>query len=485
MIKTVFKWFGITMGVAVLGLLFVVWLKVVFYEQADDEKHRALKVEYLAEVARTQRADDSQRRPNIVLIVFDDLGLGDVGVFSRSTLATPNMNAIAEGGAQLTQYYAPAPVCTPSRAAMLTGRYAPRAGLPQVVFPEGHFLSNYQKVRGMNVRLPSEEITIADVLKSAGYRTGMVGKWHLGDNSPSLPNDMGFEYFFGAHYSNDMPDFSLFRNQEPVDESPIDQRTLTSRYTAEAVAFIDRHQDEPFFLYVPHNFPHVPLFTSQEQQGKSMGGLYGDVVEDLDNSVGAIVDTLSKLDLAENTLLIITSDNGPWWQGSPGGARGRKADIFEGAMRVPFIARWPAKIAGRQVIDDMASGIDLFPTILDFIGIPLPTDRAVDGRSMKSLLLENGPSAQKQLYYYSGDELFAVRTKRFKYHIRRPLAHTVAWQLPFNVAMSQGPWLFDLKNDKDESYDVSAKYPKEFEDLAELLEQRNLEMLENPRGWVD
>lgn len=353
-----------------------------------------------------------------------------------------------------------------------------------MVFPDGHFLSHYQKLLGQNVRLPAEEITIADALRAVGYNTGMVGKWHLGDHSPSLPNDMGFDYFFGAYYSNDMGNFSLYRNQDIVDKHPIDQTTLTGRYTDEAVEFIEKHQDKPFFLYMSHNFPHVPLYTSKDQQNKSLGGLYDDVVEDLDNSVAAIINALRKYELDNDTLVIITSDNGPWWEGSTGGARGRKADTFEGAMRVPFIAWWPGNIESHQEISDMASGVDILPTILYITGITPPSDRILDGLSLKDLLLDKGPSPHKQLYYYSGDELFATRTERFKYHISRPLVHTVAWQLPFNLAMRQGAWLFDLGRDRDESYNVSAKNPAQMQLATAIIEQRNHEMLENPRGWL-
>lgn len=485
MIRSIVKWFSITFLVAVLALFLLALLKIGLYEQVDNKKHKELKERYLQSLSRLQPPTGTDRRPNIVLILFDDLGYGDIGAFARTTIATPNLDTLADEGAKLTQYYAPAPVCTPSRAAMLTGRYAPRAGLPQVIFPEGHLISNYQKLLGENIRLPAEEITIADLLRAAGYSTGMVGKWHLGDHSPSLPNDMGFDYFFGAHYSNDMPNFSLFRNWTMVDQHPVDQTTLTNRYTDEAVAFIERNQDGPFFLYLAHNFPHVPLFTSNEQRGKSTAGLYGDVVEELDRSVGAVTHALREHELAGNTLVIVTSDNGPWWQGSAAAARGRKADTFEGATRVPFIAWWPGKIAPRQIIDEMASGVDILPTMLDLTGIAPPDDRMLDGLSLKEMLLNGGPTPHDELYYYSGKELFAVRNKGFKYHVSRPLAHTVAWQLPFNLAMRQGPWLFDLARDGGESYDVSAKHPEVFEEMSRRLFRRDMEAKDNVRGWID
>lgn len=485
MTKLIIKWFFITLGGIVLVLSCFAFFKVAFYHQTDNQKHNVLKGKYLEKIAKTSQAVDGPKGPNVILILFDDMGYGDISAFGSSAISTPNIDAVASEGAMLTQYYAPAPVCTPSRVATLTGRYAPRAGLSQVVFPEGHFMSDFQKLQGKNIRLPAEEITIAETLKSAGYATGMVGKWHVGDLSPSLPNDMGFEYFFGAHYSNDMPEFSLYRNRELIDKHPIDQTTLTSRYTDEAVSFIKQHKNESFFLYLPHNFPHVPLFTSKQQSGKSKAGLYGDVVADLDDNVGAIIAALKEHQLDDNTLVIITSDNGPWWQGSPGGLRGRKADTFDGGMRVPFIAWWPGKIPEQKVIQGLASGVDILPTILDLAHLPLPEDRIIDGLSLKSMLLNNKPSPHKTLYYYSGDELFAMRSKRFKYHISRPIVHPTAWQMPFNIAMRQDPWLFDLDNDFDESYDVSNKYPQILKQMKIQLDNKNTEMQKNPRGWID
>ena len=219
------------------------------------------------------------------------------------------------------------------------------------------FLFNTMLTPKANVRLPAEEITLAELLSAAGYATGMVGKWHLGDRSPSLPNDMGFDSYFGALYSNDMQPFALYADRDIAAEAPVDQRFLTERYTQAATNFIQQHAEEPFFLYFAHNFPHAPLSTRPERSGTSRAGLYGDVLEEIDDSVGAIVAALERTGNLDNTLIIITSDNGPWFLGDAGDQRGRKGNTFEGGMRVPFIAHWPAGIAPDRTEHAMAMGI--------------------------------------------------------------------------------------------------------------------------------
>ena len=248
-----------------------------------------------------------------------------------------------------------------------------------MVFPSGHPIDLLQRATGRPVRLPADEITLADALRAGGYATMMIGKWHLGGESPSLPTELGFEHYFGVLHSNDMQPLPLWRDREIVEQHPIDQTTLTRRYTDEAVAFLESAHDRPFFLYVAHNFPHEPLHASAEQAGKSPDGLYGDVIADLDASTGAIVDALERLGLAKNTLVLVTSDNGPWFEGSPGALRGRKNDVFEGGMRVPLIARWPGHVAAGQRIEAVAAAVDVLPTALGLAGLPLPADRVIDG----------------------------------------------------------------------------------------------------------
>ena len=454
-------------------------------EQTDDVAHLAGKREYLRSIS--EQATARRRAPNIVFILYDDMGYGDIGAGAAGSamIATPHIDQLAANGVVLTDFHSPSPVCTPSRAGYLTGRLAPRAGLPNLVFPSGNLRDEIYRAlfnpHG-HVRLPAEEITLADLLKAAGYATGMVGKWHLGDHSPSLPNDLGFDSFFGAYYSNDMKPFALYQNREVAFPAPADQHYLTERYTAAATAFIDKHAHAPFFLYFAHNFPHDPLAVRSERSGRSRAGLYGDVLEELDDSVGAIVAALERTGTLDDTLIIISSDNGPWFLGDAGNLRGRKGNTFEGGMRVPFIAHWPAGITGGRTEQAMAMGIDLFPTVLELLALPAPPDRLLDGRSILSVLQQGGPSPHDYLYYYDGEVLFAVRDQRFKYRGPAGVLYGTD-QLPVGIAMPMKEWLFDLNGDPREAYDTSDHHRDELLRLRTAFEAKRREMVENQRGW--
>ncbi len=485
-----FAWHRVTALLSTLLLLVLLIALFLGYRlltsgQTDDQTRVAGKQGYLTAIS--QRKDQPANTPNIVFILYDDMGYGDLGAgaASNTMISTPNIDKLAAGGVVLTDFHSPSPVCTPSRTGYLTGRLAPRAGLPNVVFPTGSlkgFLFNTLLLPHMNVRLPAEEITLADLLKAAGYATGMVGKWHLGDRTPSLPNDMGFDSYFGALYSNDMEPFALYENRDIAVEAPADQRYLTERYTLAATDFIERHGREPFFLYFAHNFPHDPLSVREEYSGQSKAGLYGDVLEEIDDSIGAIVATLERSGALNNTLIIITSDNGPWFLGDPGNQRGRKGNTFEGGMRVPFIAHWPAAIEGGRTEHAMAMGIDLLPTMLDMLQLPPPPDRLIDGRSMLQVLTQGGPSPHDYLYYYDGETLFAVRDQRFKY--RGPAgAFYSTDQAPIGGALPQKEWLFDLFGDPRESYDTSDRNPQDLVRLRAAFDAKKLEMADNTRGW--
>lgn len=453
--------------------------------QTDNAARLQSKHAYLAQISQDQVTPGTV--PNIVFILYDDMGYGDIGAGTAGSamIATPHINQLAAAGVVLTDFHSPAPVCTPSRAGYLTGRLPARAGLPNVVFPTGSakglFFNTVAAPRA-NVRLPSEEITLADLLGAAGYATGMVGKWHLGDRSPSLPNDMGFDSFFGALYSNDMEPFALYANREIVVEAPADQRFLTEDYTEAATAFIERHAQQPFFLYFAHNFPHDPLYVREERSGKSRAGLYGDVLEEIDDSVGDIVAALKRTGNFDNTLIIITSDNGPWFLGDAGSQRGRKGNTFEGGMRVPFIAHWPAAIAPGRTEQAMAMGIDLLPTVLDLLQIPAPADRILDGRSILTLLTRGGSSPHDYLYYYDGETLFAARDQRFKYRGPAGVLYSTD-SMSVGGAIPQKEWLFDLAGDPRESYDTSDRNPDELAQLRAAFEAKQREMTENKRGW--
>ncbi len=468
-----------------LGLGLWVGYKVISYNQDDNETHLAAKQEYLKGIAASANSPDDTRRPNVVFILYDDLGYGDIGVTGSKAIKTPNIDQLARDGVQLTNFYSPSPVCTPSRAGFLTGRFAPRSGLPDVVFPAGDRLSLLTTLSGKNNRLPAEEITIADMLKAAGYRTGMIGKWHLGDRGPSLPNDFGFDQYFGTLYSNDMTPLALYRNEEIEVQDPADQTKLNQLYTDEAIRFIgqDDAADKPFFLYFAHNFPHIPLFVPKDREGKSTAGLYGDVVESLDWGVGQIVDQLKASGQYENTIFIITSDNGPWYQGSPGASRGRKGYTFEGGMHVPFIIHWPDGLQGGKTLEGMSMGTDLVPTLADWLKIPLPKDRIIDGKSIRSMLETGGDTPHDYLYYFASDQLMAVRDSRFKYMDKRKLQYGPE-PSAFAFGVDQGPWLLDMQNDSNESYDSSAHNPKRVTELAKALNAKRDEMKSNLRGWI-
>lgn len=479
--------FALVVGVLLLVVLTAIYLglRVSSFEQVDDEVRLAGKQDYLQSIHVNPPTLD--QAPNLVFILYDDMGYGDIGFGAQGNtlLDTPNIDRLAHGGLVFADFHSPAPVCTPSRAGFLTGRLAPRAGLPNVVFPSGSIKElAFSKLADpdSNLRLPAEEITLADVLKAAGYRTGMVGKWHLGDRSPSLPNDMGFDSYFGALYSNDMEPFALYRNHEIAVPAPADQRYITEWYTAEALSFIEQDTGDPFFLYFAHNFPHDPLFVRESRSGKSEAGLYGDVIEEIDEGIGEIVATLERNGKLDNTLIIISSDNGPWYLGNAGDQRGRKGNTFEGGMRVPFIVHWPAAITGGRQTHAMAMGTDLFPTVLDLLGLDAPPDRILDGRSLLEVFTQDSATPHDYLYYYDGETLFAVRDQRFKYRGPAGVFYSTD-QMPVGGAVPQKEWLFDLQEDPRESYDTSDRHPERLRSLRAAFAARQREMAANPRGW--
>ena len=458
-------------------------LRIARYEQKEDFDSMRSKVAALGALSEAAKTSP-EPRPNLVVILFDDLGYGDLGAYRSQAPATPRLDRLAAQGAVFENYYAAAPYCTPSRAGLLTGRWPIRSGLTQVVFPSGHPIDRVQRAVGRPIRLPADEITLADALRAGGYATMAVGKWHLGAEAPSLPNDFGFEHFFGVLHSNDMAPLPLWRDREVEEAHPVDQRTLTRRYTDEAVAFLEASRERPFFLYVAHSFPHEPLHASEEQAGKSPAGVYGDVLADLDASTGAIVDALERLGLARNTLVLVTSDNGPWFEGSAGGLRGRKNDVLEGGMRVPLIARWPGRIPAGKRIEPVAAAIDVLPTALGLAQLPLPADRIIDGIDLSPLLFGRGPEPRERpIFYYSDRSLQGVRVGRWKAHRRHGFFGGFAADWPVVPLMPKGPWLFDLARDPDESYDISQKEPAELERLAGEMNDFESELATNPRGW--
>lgn len=419
----------------------------------------------------------TEKAPNIVIFFTDDQGYQDVGCFRSPLIKTPHFDQMAKEGVRFTDFYSASAVCSPSRAALLTGCYPLRVGVPVVLWPAS------------KTGLSNSEVTIADMLKEQGYATACIGKWHLGDQPEFLPNKQGFDFYFGIPYSNDMSvnrGFKLAKDivykegmtldsleeekwrrgkvplmrQDEVIEYPVDQTALTKRYTEEAVKFIQEKRDSSFLLYIAQTMPHIPLYASPDFKGKSERGLYGDVIEELDWSMGQILKTLKDLGLDENTLVIFTSDNGPWnlKNGHGGSAlplRGFKFDTYEGGMRVPMIAQWTGKIRAGSICSEIASTIDFLPTIAKITGAVLPQS-TIDGEDIWPLLSgdEEAKTPHEAYYYYSDTVLQAVRSDDWKLRVIKDKTE-----------------LYNLKTDISESENLAVQYPEKVKEMKLIMSE--------------
>ena len=413
--------------------------------------------------------------PNIIIIFADDLGYGDLGIYGHPTIATPHLDQMAAQGMKFTQFYVGASVCTPSRAALLTGRLPVRSGMTRDAKDKASVRVLFPNTEG---GLPASEITIAEALKTRGYVTACVGKWHLGHLPQHLPPNHGFDSYFGIPYSNDMspgerntfPPIPLIRDLETIEQEP-DQRTLTRRYTEEAVRFIRDSQEKPFFLYLAHTFPHTPLFASEKFEGRSLRGLYGDVVEELDWSTGQILGILRELGLQENTFVFFTSDNGPWLLrglqgGSAGLLRNGKGSTWEGGMREPAIAWWPGRISPGTVSHALSTTMDLYATALSLAGAPLPDDRELDGVDVSPVLFGEKDQVRETVFYYRGMQLFAARKGPWKAHFITQDAYGGGGPVSHDP-----PQLYNLDHDPAEKYNVAADNPGVIEEIGRVVER--------------
>ncbi len=431
-------------------------------------------------------AADAPTRPNFVIIFCDDLGWGDLSCYGHPTIATPHLDQMAAEGTRMTQFYVAASVCTPSRAALLTGRYPVRSGLcgkRRVLFPNS--------IGG----LQDSEWTIAEALRSVGYSTGMVGKWHLGHLPQYLPTRHGFDRYFGIPYSNDMdnvaPDHlkgrAVFKNPDwrhfnvPLlrstsdgevneVERPTDQRTITRRYTSEAVEFIREQHENPFFLYLAHSLPHVPLFRDEPFAGHSRSGLYGDVIEEIDWSVGQVLQELRRQGVAEKTMVVFTSDNGPWLVfgdhgGSAGPLRNGKGTTFEGGMRVPGLFWMPGTIPDGVVTAELASSLDLLPTIASMSGAAVPEDRVLDGFDLTAMLIEQRPSPRQSMFYYRDYRLMAIRHGRYKAHYITQDSYVPGSQ---HATEHDPPLLYDLEIDLGETRNLAETHQQVLDEIERV-----------------
>jgi arylsulfatase len=439
----------------------------------------------------------ASRPPNVVIIFTDDQGYGDVGVFGAKGFTTPNLDQMARDGVKFTNFHVAQAVCSASRAALLTGCYSNRVGIHGALGP------------GATHGLNPNETTIAEVLKSRGYATGMAGKWHLGNRAPFLPVRQGFDEWLGLPYSNDMwpnhpeakagtyPKLPLYENDKVIDEeiTPEKMNQLTTRYTERAVQFIERNKDRPFFFYLAHNMPHVPLAVSDKFRGKSQQGLYGDVIMEIDWSVGEVLRALEKHGLARDTLVIFTSDNGPWLSygnhaGSAGPLREGKGTMWEGGVREPCIMRWPGRLPTGAVNDHFVMTIDLLPTIAGLTGAKLPA-LPIDGLDVWPLLsLQPGAKNPHEGYgmWYAQNELQAVVSGDGRWKLQLPHNYRTLAGRPggkdgipakYEGRNVTAPELYDLSNDIGESKDVAAAHPAEVTALLAFAEKCRAELGDN------
>ncbi|NQU49109.1 MAG: sulfatase [Planctomycetes bacterium] len=447
-------------------------------------------------------ATEPAQKPNVIIIFVDDQGYQDLGVYGSPNIKTPHLDKMAKEGMRFTNFYTASPVCTPSRAALLTGCYPQRVGDLNVLFPDD------------SEGLSSKETTIAEMLRSNGYATACIGKWHLGHHQKFLPTQHGFDSYFGIPYSNDMSiakdmklaaelnlrvDVTLdsmwkskknwvplMRNEEVV-EYPADQNTLTKRYTEEALQFINDNHDRPFFLYLPHTMPHIPLYASADFEGTSEAGLYGDCIEEIDWSVGQIMQTLKRLKLEQNTIVFYTSDNGPWdlkgnatdkvkgnknrrIGGSALPLRGFKFQAWEGGMRVPAVAWWPGQIPANTTCDEVASTIDILPTLAQLSQGTILPELEIDGKSIAPLLLDQDGASSPHAAYFYRDE--AVRVGHWKGVIH---------------PKSKDFELYDLDKDIAESNNLASEHPERAESMLLLLKAhcKKMELSKRPCGEVE
>ena len=463
-----------------------------------------------ASTAMAAGGANAGKLPNIVLLFADDQGYQDMGCFGSPNIKTPNFDKMAAEGTKFTDFYSVSAICSPSRAGLLTGCYPPRVGITRVLFPPN--------LQGLS----KSEVTIADLLKARGYATCCIGKWHLGHGPDCLPTSQGFDSYYGIPYSNDMwyqgniplADDAVFREGETAEsvkaqdgkkrkrhkvplmrdgkviEYPADQATLTKRYTDEAIRFMTANKDKPFFLYVPHTMPHIPLFASEKFKGTSKRGLYGDVIEELDWSTGEILKAIQSLGLDENTLVIWTSDNGPWLSmkakgGSALPLKGGKFTTWEGGMREPTVMRWPGKIPAGTVCSQVAATIDFLPTFAALAGAKPPSGRVIDGKNILPLMLgePGAKSPHEAFFYYRGTTLEAVRAGKWKLRVekkggKKRKGKDKAQAKPTTIAKM----LFDLEADVSETTDLADKHPDIVEKLSKVMADFDKALKADHRG---
>jgi arylsulfatase A-like enzyme len=422
---------------------------------------------------------DQSKKPNFIIFFTDDLGYNDIECFGAPRIKTPNLNKMAEEGVKFTNFYAQ-PVCGPSRAALLTGSYPIRIGEPQ-------------NTKGFHTKLHPNEITIAEVLKTKDYKSACIGKWHAGEGEHQMPLEQGFDYFYGTPKFNgytkliEQASFrcQVLRNKDTVKtiNTVEEMGQLTQMHTNEAVNFIKQNKDNPFFLYLAHNMPHVPLGASNNFRGKSEDGFYGDVIEELDWSIGEILKVLKEENLDENTLVIFTSDNGPWIEdiigdhaGSAFPLKGNKMQTWEGGIRVPCIMRWKGQLPEGIECNELLTTMDFFPTFSSLSGAEIPQGLTIDGKNFSSVIFHNKKSKHDYFYYYAYTHLQAVRDKEWKLVLPRPAKPEYMGWWARKIDAVEEVKLFNIIYDKEEKYNLADKNPEKVKELMKLVEKGRNEL---------
>ena len=504
-----FKWLAVVLGLPVL--LWVLYITVIsFGNIGSDISQKDLG--YQIELKKGPLPDTL---PNILIIMADDLGYGDLSCYGSSAIHTPNIDSLAQLGMRFTQHYAGASVCSPSRAALMTGRYPIRSGFSSVITPTElpygkkfmwHISKLFNALGTVDMGRSStynglrhKEVTLAEALKQAGYATGMSGKWHLGDlkTHPEFnPMYHGFDDFLGLNAANDEFPAALFDGDSMLTaDVGLEQDYLTRIFAEHAISFINKTKDQAFFYFLSFTAPHLPLVPSDDFKNTSNGGIYGDVVEEMDYYVGRVLKKLEEKGIDENTIVIFTSDNGPWFKGSPGEFRGRKGQSFEGGYRVPFIAKWTNHISPGTICDAATMNFDVFPTLLKIAGLENPHDRIIDGQNILPLW-ENPdqPSPHDYLFFYHFDQVEGVLSGQWKYldntnHYIWPILLDRRGLITHDMAKpwfgAQHPNLYNLKMDESENYDLKHHFEGVADTLAQVIADWNKTMTENPDGWLD
>lgn len=464
--------------------------------------------------------------PNVIVILADDMGYGDLGSYGSTAIQTPYLDRMAEEGMRFTDFYCSSPLCSPSRAGLLTGRYPLRSGITFPLQPGKDSLTrkmvkeaayamgklgvvDMKNAKNLVKGLPQSEITIAEALKLQGYRTGVFGKWHLGDfviDMEHHPYNHGFDSFVGFNASNDdWPASFWVEDEQIIADIALDQGEYTRRFTDEALRFIESTGDTPFFLFLSHKDPHQPCIPSEDFEGLSEAGPHGDSIMEMDWNTGRLFDILKERGIDENTLVIFTSDNGPWFDGSSGDLRGRKGESFEGGFRVPLIVRWPGVIPPGTTNRTPSSNLDLYPTIMSYSGLSLPSDRVIDGRSLREQFrgveeLNSGP-----FYFFHYNEVEGLRLNNWKY-IRN--TNTRSWPIPMDKknslfgklaggadykpegsnesvpTLAKWPMLYNMMSDPGENYNLGDREAVICRDMDARIKDFESEFFENPRGWI-